>query len=157
MLLAAGVLPTSGWAVPEDAEQPIHIRADSAEIDEVRGLAIYRGGVRMDQGTLRVTADTMTIELADERVVKITAEGDRAHYQQRLEHDASEVVANARTIIYFTQEERVELIGMAQLSQEGNEFSGEVIRYDMRAGKVDARSQTGGGVKMVLQPAKPDQ
>ena len=150
------MLPVSTWAVPEDAEQPIHISADSAEIDEGRGLAIYRGGVRMDQGTLRVTADTMTIELANERVVKITAEGDRAHYQQQLEHGASEVVANARTIVYFTQEERVELIGMAHLSQEGNEFSGEVIRYDMRAGKVDARAQTGGGVKMTLQPAKPD-
>ena len=144
-------------AVAEDADQPIHIRADAAEIDEARGLATYRGNVRMDQGTLRVTAEVMTIEIADEQVVKITAEGDRAHYQQRLERDRSDVSADARTIVYYTQEERVELIGAAQLSQDGNEFSGETIRYDMRAGKVDAKSSTDGGVRMILQPAKPKQ
>ena len=30
-------------ALPEDADQPIHIRADNAEIDQRQGLAIYRG------------------------------------------------------------------------------------------------------------------
>jgi lipopolysaccharide export system protein LptA len=136
-----------------DADQPIHIRADTAELDETNGLAIYRGAVRMDQGSLRVTADTMTIALADEQVVKVTAEGKQAHYQQRFEVDAPEVLADADTIVYHTQEERVELIGNAKLTQEPNEFSGEVINYDMRAGKVDAKSTASGGVRMVYKPA----
>ena len=41
------------------------------------------------------------------RVVRITAEGDRAHYQQQLKADESMVFADAKTIVYFTQEERV--------------------------------------------------
>ena len=40
-------------------------------------------------------------------------------------------------------------------SQEPNEFSGEVINYDIRAGKVDARSTASGGVRMTFKPAKP--
>ncbi len=149
------VLSLPAGAVPEDAEQPIHIRADAAELDEAKGLATYRGDVRMDQGTMRVTADTMIIELKDEQVVKITAEGNRAHYQQRLRKDEAEVLADARTIIYHTQDERVELVGDAFLTQDGNEFTGQVITYDIRAGKVDATAKEAGGVQMILKSAKP--
>ena len=71
-------------ALPEDAEQPIHIHSDSAELDQNKNVAIYHGAVRMEQGTMLVTGDTMTIELQDQLVVRITAEGDRAHYQQQV-------------------------------------------------------------------------
>ncbi len=140
------------WALPEDADQPINIRADTAELDESKGLAIYRGSVQLDQGTLRVTADTMTIELVDQKVVRITAEGDLAHYQQQLNLDDDVVVANAKTIVYHTQTERVELVGQAFLSQNDSEFRGALIVYDMRAGKVNA-SATEGRVEMILAPA----
>ena len=141
-----------GWAAPEDADQPINIRADSAELDEAKGLAIYRGSVQLDQGTLRVTADTMTIELADQKVVRITAEGNLARYQQQLNQDQKTVIANAETIVYHTQAERVELIGQAHLTQNDNEFRGALIEYDMRAGKVNA-SASEGRVQMILSPA----
>jgi lipopolysaccharide export system protein LptA len=153
-VLAFGVWAPLGAAAPADADQPIDIRADSAELDDAKGIVVYRGNVRMDQGSLRVTADTMTIALADEQVVSITAEGEQAHYQQRFEADAPEVRAEADTIVYHTQEERVELRGNARLTQDPNEFSGEVINYDIRAGKVDARSTTSGGVRMTFKPPK---
>lgn len=140
-------------ALPEDAEQPIHIRADSAELDENKNLVVYHGSVRMDQGTMRVTADKMTIELKDQLVVRITAEGDRAHYQQQLKPDESMVYADAKTIVYFTQDERVQLTGNAYLTQNKNEFSGDSIKYDIRAGKVDAQATGEGKVQMTLQPA----
>lgn len=154
-LLANAVSVPAVLAVDADADQPIHIRADSAELNEASGVATYRGSVQMDQGTLRVTADTMTIELDNEQVVRITAVGQRAHYQQRLSLDQPEVLADAETIVYHTQDERVELIGDAHLTQDPNEFSGEVINYDMRAGKVDAKATTPGGVRMILKPARP--
>ena len=155
---AFGVLVTliapPGWAATADADQPIHIRADAAELDEARGMVIYRGSVRLDQGTLKVTADTMTIELEDERVIRVTAEGRRAHYEQRLAEERPEVMADADTIVYHTQDERIELRGNARLSQEPNEFSGEIINYDIRAGRVDATATESGGVRMTLQPAR---
>ena len=140
------------WGVAEDADQPINIRADTAELDESKGLAIYRGSVQLDQGSLRVTADTMTIELVDQKVVRITAEGNLAHYQQQLNPDEETVLADAETIVYHTQAERVELIGQAYLTQNDNEFRGALIEYDMRAGKVNA-SASEGRVEMILRPA----
>lgn len=140
-------------ALPEDAEQSIHIDADSAQLDEAKNIVVYHGSVRMEQGTMRVTADTMTIELKDQLVVRITAEGDRAHYQQQLKADESMVYADAKQIVYYTQDERVQLTGNAYLTQNKNEFTGDVIKYDIREGKVDAQASGEGKVQMILQPA----
>ena len=140
-------------ALPEDSAQPIHIRSDSAELDQNKNLVVYHGSVRMDQGTMQVTADTMTVELKDSLVVRITAEGDRAHYQQQIKPDESIVYADAQTIVYFTQDERVHLTGNAHLTQDKNDFTGDLINYDIRAGKVDAQANGGSKVQMILQPA----
>lgn len=140
-------------ALPEDSQQPIHIHSDSAELDQNKNVAIYHGSVKMEQGTMTVTGDTMTVVLQDQLVVKIIAEGDRAHYQQQVKPDESMVFADAKKIVYFTQEERVELTGNAYLTQDKNEFTGELIKYDVNEGKVDASANGQGKVQMVLQPA----
>jgi lipopolysaccharide export system protein LptA len=140
-------------ALPEDADQPIHIRADNAEIDQDQQLVIYRGAVQVDQGTLRVKADEMTVEYRDQKVVRITAKGKPAHYQQQIEDEDDQVTATSTTIVYHTQDEKLDLLGNAYLTQQGNEITGEVIKYDIVAGKVDAQSNAEGPVRMILQPA----
>jgi lipopolysaccharide export system protein LptA len=140
-------------ALPEDADQPIHIRADSAEMDQEQGLVIYRGEVRADQGTLRVTADEMIVEYVQQKVTRITATGNPAHYQQQIEAGKEIVRAHSSIIIYFTQEERLDLKGDAFLTQEGNELTGELITYDIVAGKVDAQANDDERVRMILLPA----
>ncbi len=141
------------WALPEDAQQPIHIHSDSAELDQNKSVAVYHGSVRMEQGTMKVTGDTMTVELKDQLVVRIIAEGNPAHYQQQVKPNESKVFADAKKIVYFTQEERVELTGNAYLTQDKNEFTGELIKYNVREGKVDAQANGQGNVQMILQPA----
>jgi lipopolysaccharide export system protein LptA len=150
---AIACYPAVAIALPEDADQPIHIRADNAEIDQQQGLVIYRGEVRVDQGTLRVTADEMTVEYVEQKVVRITAKGTPAHYQQQIEADEDQVKAHSSTIIYYTQEERLDLLGDAFLTQEGNEITGDLIKYDIVAGKVDATAESEAPVRMILQPA----
>jgi lipopolysaccharide export system protein LptA len=144
---------TAALALPQDAEQPIHIRANAAEMDQGSDQIVYRGAVRVDQGTLRVDADTITVQYENQKVVRIVAEGGPASYRQELDNPAGEVVAQALRIVYLTRDERLELQGSASLSQQGNEISGDTIHYDMVAGKVEAVSGEGGSVRMVLQPA----
>ncbi len=151
--VGGALLCASLLALPEDADQPIHIQADYLEIDQQAQRGIYRGSVRVDQGTLRVTADEMIVEYRNKKVVKITASGNPAHYQQQLEENEAQVKADAATIIYHTTEERLDLRGNAFLTQDGNEITGEYIRYDIVAGKVDAEAGEDGRVRMVLQPA----
>jgi lipopolysaccharide export system protein LptA len=157
LLALLSLAPASAVALPEDSQQPIQIDADAAELDENKNLATYHGNVQMRQGTMQVSADKMTIELRDKTVVRITAEGNNAHYQQQLKADESMVSANARTITYYTQDERVSLVGDATLTQNNNQFSGATINYDIREGKVDAQAAGEGKVQMILQPAVLDE
>lgn len=59
--LSAALGSVSAWALPSDREQPIRIQADSAELDDKQGVAVYRGDVVITQGTMKVTGDTVTI------------------------------------------------------------------------------------------------
>lgn len=143
LLVFAG-LAGAALALPEDRDQPIRISADRAEVDDATGIATYRGDVRMDQGTLSVTADTLVIETEDESVTRITArgaaDGEPARYRQLPAKDEEPVEANAATIVYLTTDERIELDGNARLSQAEDRFEGDRIVYDLRAQTVAATS-----------------
>jgi len=41
----------------DDNEQPLHITADTAELNDKTGISIYRGNVRMVQGTTIITGE----------------------------------------------------------------------------------------------------
>lgn len=152
-VVGALLCAAAAGALPNDPEQPIHWRADHAEGD-MTGRTVLTGGVRMDQGSLLVEADRMVIEYEAEQVVRITAEGDLAHYEQRPRADADLVKADAEKIVYHTAEERVELIGRAWLTHERNEFRGEIIHYDVRGGTIDAEGDGEGSVEMIWQPER---
>lgn len=152
-LALALALGQPAFGLPEDADQPIHIQADNAEIDEQAERAVYRGAVQIDQGTLRVTAEEITVEWRNQKVFRIIATGKPAQYTQQIEADEDRVQANANTIVYYTQEERLDLKGDAHLSQQGNTISGDLIQYDIVAGKVAATAADDRPVRMILQPA----
>jgi lipopolysaccharide export system protein LptA len=153
-LLLAALWPAAVHSLPEDADQPIHIRADRAQVDRNAQTIVYSGSVQVDQGTMRVNADEMIIEYEDQRVVRITAQGQPAKYQQELEEDqGGQVRADARTIVYNLQQEQLQLQGEAFLTQGGNEITGELIRYDIVAGRVDAEAGDEGPVRVTVQPA----
>ncbi|MEZ5599165.1 MAG: lipopolysaccharide transport periplasmic protein LptA [Pseudomonadales bacterium] len=149
LLAAAG----PAWAITGDSDKPIHISSRNAQLDRSSQTLVYQGNVRIDQGTLRVIADRMVVEYEADRVVRITATGSPARYQQELEGSQGHVHANARQIVYHTQAESLDLIGAAQLLQHGSELKGEVISYDIEAGRVAARSNDSGPVRMILQPS----
>lgn len=140
-------------ALPEDASQPIHIEAEHAEVDQNAGTVVYTGAVQAQQGTMRVSADRLTVEVEDQKVVRITAEGKPAKYQQIVDEERGLVKADARTIVYHTRQEQVDLKGEAFLEQGGNEISGELIHYDIVAGRVQAESGDDDRVRVIVQPA----
>ncbi len=140
-------------ALRSDADQPIHIEGDDAEIDQNNETIVYTGSVEVVQGTLRVKGDKMVVKVKGNQVERITTIGSPARYEQELEDDQGNVNAHADSIIYHTAEERIYLNGKATLAQKGNELRGESIRYDVVNGKVDASAgDTSGRVSMKLDP-----
>ncbi|MEE4298368.1 MAG: lipopolysaccharide transport periplasmic protein LptA [Pseudomonadales bacterium] len=150
-------------ALPEDGEQPIEIESDRAELDEASGVAVYAGDVRMRQGTLVVTAETLTISTDDDAVTRITADGDGddepATFTQQIEAGPAtdpdlQVRGRAAQIVYLTAEERIEFEGDAELSQATDRFEGDRISYDLRARRVNASAGGGERMTFTLDPAR---
>lgn len=150
-LLAAAIsLPVA--ALPSDREQPISIDADSAERSEKLGTTIYTGSVQMDQGSLRILADKVTVYSNDEGVEKIIAIGEPAHLQQRPSMDKEIVIARGNEITYTLVNEKIVIVDNAFLEQDGSTTKAKRIDYDV----ANATAKTSGNerVKMVIQPQK---
>lgn len=148
------LVSSAATALPEDADQPIQIHSDELVFEEKAEKATYRGDVSVNQGSLEITAEVVTIEFEDDKVVRLTAEGNPAYYSQKLKSNQETMQADARTIVYHTRDEKVDLDGDAHLTQEGNDFRGEHIAYDIRAGRVDASSAEPKRIQMTLQPKR---
>ncbi|MCY1348492.1 Lipopolysaccharide export system protein LptA [compost metagenome] len=167
LLLSLGVAlgSATAWALPTDREQPIRVQADSAELDDKQGVAVYRGNVVITQGTLKITGDTVTItQDANGDIEVFTSVGKPAYYEQKPAVDKQIVKAYGLTIQYFAANERIILLDQAKVVQEGNTFEGEKIVYDTQRQIVNAGRATGGNVTtprpridMVIQPKKKEQ
>lgn len=131
LLLALLIVAFSGTVVglPDDREQPIRITADQALRDEKQGFTEYTGNVRMDQGSLHIEADKITIYHIGEEADKIVAEGAPAHMQQQPELDKGLMHARANVIEYYKVEDRVHLRENAQVEQDGSTVAGDTIDY----------------------------
>ena len=162
LISLGSILSNMAMALPSDRDQPIRVQADSAELDDKQGVAIYRGGVVITQGTLKITGNQVTITQNKQGDVELfTAVGDLAYYEQQPSADKSLVKAYGKTIQYFAPTERIVLIDQAKVIQEGNTFKGEKIVYDTRRQIVNAgRAGTTAvstpqpRIDMVIQPKK---
>ena len=155
-IVMLGINSMPAYALSSDAQQPIHIEGDDAEIDQANETIVYTGSVEVVQGTLRVRGEKMVVKIKGDQVQQITTIGAPARYKQKLEDDQGDVVAHAKSIIYHTAQERIYLNGAASLLQKGNQLQGESIRYDIVNGKVDASSgDKPGRVRMQLDPSNP--
>ncbi|PTU76290.1 lipopolysaccharide transport periplasmic protein LptA [Pseudomonas mangrovi] len=158
--LGAALGSASTWALPDDREQPIRVQADSAELDDRQGVAVYHGNVIITQGSMKITGDKVTItQTADGDIDVFTSVGKPAYYEQRPAADKDLVKAYGLTIQYFAANERIVLIDQAKVIQEGNTFEGEKIVYDTRRQIVNAGRASGAAltsprprIDMVIQP-----
>lgn len=151
---------TQLYALPEDRNQPIHVQADTAELDDKNGVAVYRGSVVITQGSLKITGHTVTItRTANGDIDVFTALGTPAYYEQKPAPNKGLVQAYGLTLQYFVSTNRIVLIDQAKIVQEGSTFEGEKIVYDTQRQIVNAGRATGSNVSaprpridMVIQP-----
>ena len=154
LALAAAVLTAPlVTALPEDRDQPIRIEADEALRDEKQGFTRYKGNVRMDQGTLRIEADEVTVYHVDQEADKIVARGTPARLQQQPEPEKGLMKARALTIEYYKNDDRVQLLNDASIEQDGSMVTGDSIEYFISEQRVRAdsdRSREDSRVQVVI-------
>ncbi|MFD2111511.1 lipopolysaccharide transport periplasmic protein LptA [Thiorhodococcus fuscus] len=155
LFLAALAVMSAGqaWALKDDAKQPILIEADDVEVRESDNTSVYVGNVQVDQGSMQLLADHVTVYHREDRQPKfIIALGKPARYKQRLDGDQSEVHAFAKRIEYNADKDELVLIGDGVLIQGEDRLTSERIIYD----RAHAQFRAGGSgrVKITITPEK---
>ena len=145
LLLGMLILSVKVGALTSDGEQPLHIQADAAVMDDAKGSSVYRGNVSIEQGTLQIKADEVEIITSDSEVIQIIASTDAnsknlAHFEQLPDDSTDLVYADARKITYLVQEERLHLSGNATLRQTKDVLTGELVYYDITQGIMSLKS-----------------
>ena len=151
LILLANFQAVVTHALPDDGDQPIYLTADKAMRDEKKGVTIYTGNVQMQQGSIELEADTLTIYHTSDDPSEIVAEGKPARMRQQPELDKGVVHAHADIIKYFKNEDRVHLQTNAHIEQDGSVVDGDSIDYLMEKQLITAQSdQTRAGNKVVV-------
>ena len=143
-------------ALPDDRNQPIHISADKALRDEKQGVTIYSGNVQMNQGSMHIEGDTLTIYHIEAEADKIVAEGRPAKMRQRPDLEKGPVHARALVIEYYQREQKVHLQDEARVEQDGAIVTGDSIDYFIAQELVKADSDgagEGNRVQVVIPPS----
>lgn len=141
--VAVALFCTPALGLPEDAEQPLAIDADSGTYDDdPNGTLELSGNVQVQQGTLRVEAARVKATKRDGELYRVVAtgtEGAPVRFQQRINPGEPLARAHAQTVDYGIAEKRIKLTGDAFLSTGETEYAGGTIIWDMKENAVDCR------------------
>ena len=134
----------SNWvyARTDDATKPINIKADSAEINDLTGVSVYRGNVKITQGTMQLTGEKVVLETANKKVKKITAEGNLSTFKQTTD-DGKLINAEAKKMVYKINANEIVLTKNAKLTESGNTFASDRIVFYTDKEIVSAGSSSG--------------
>lgn len=156
LTLTLALVARSALALKEDEKQPMLIEADRVEVDEGKSTSIYIGNVQVDQGSMRLLADHVTVvHRPDRRVKTVVALGAPVKYKQLLDGDEGEVHAFAKRMDFDADKNELILIDEALLIQGEDRISSNRIVYD----RARSRMQAGGTgrVKITIVPEKKEE
>ncbi len=150
------LLSTNAFALKNDREQAILIESNKATIDNIKRVAIYEGDVIVIQGSIRINADTVTLNYTEKQEIgKVIAVGQPARFKQRLE-SGDEIKAKARRMEYNAIKDTLHLTKEAELRKEkdGKDIytsNAPRIIYDTQRGIIKADK---GRVFVKIQPQR---
>ncbi len=153
-------------ALSSDQNQPIEVEADYAELDDEKGLTIYRGDVIVTQGSMKVMGDELTVtytEAGDMDTMIVI--GKPAHFEQMPDNSKIKDEAEALRIEYYSLKNLMYLIKKAEMKQEGARMTGDKIEYNTLTNKIISKGRVkankdkkdkgdSGRVKIILKQKK---
>ena len=142
------------YALETDKNSPIHIEANQVDMAEKSGISTYTGDVRLQQGSIKISADSIVVYTHNKKLQRIIATGKPAHFSQKPSKKSDDVKASANHVEYASASGMLILLDKAKMKQGANLFSGNKIEYDTVNDILSAKSsqKSDQRVKAVIQP-----
>lgn len=133
----------SATAKQSDKDAPIKIWADTFVADKKDNLAIYKGNVIFEQGTIKVACDQLKIvyqEQAPDEIDYIVMQakqgtGNVAQFTQ-IDDNGKQLTASAKKIEYRQTQDKATFTGNAELQQNNNIFKAESMLFNTRESRL---------------------
>lgn len=114
----------------EQDDLPVNIQSDSANFDEQKGIALYKGHVSVQQGDRFLTADNLKIYRNKEgKIHFIEAKGHPASFEASPDTQKPKIHGKANTLKYFPKENKIILMDEAELIQDDKTLQAALITY----------------------------
>lgn len=154
--LVLSFISPSLLALQSDRDQPINLQADRVEINEKQATSLYQGHVHLQQGSLKILADEVNVQMKAGHIDVIIIRGSPASFEQRPDRQDEVVRSHADYMEYYAAQERLLLKTNAEVMQGKNLFRGDHIEYDTRNSVVKAHKDPGSDsrVHAIIQPGE---
>ena len=139
-------------AVENERQLPVNLRADRIDVDQKKGLSLYRGHVLFSQGTLRLTAARAEVQNRASVIETVTAEGQPVSFRHRPEGQTEFIEGEASRVVYHALTRQVDLYGMVQIQRGRDLFRSAVLHYDIEKQSMIGESANGRRVYAALVP-----
>jgi lipopolysaccharide export system protein LptA len=146
MLLTS--FPLAASALESDVDKPIEVEADSVEIDEESGKSTYKGNVVLIQGSIKITADKITVIQHETKSDKIKATGKPVRITQSSQNGKKPVKGRSSRMEYDVDSDMLYLIGNAVLTQDKDTFKSDRIAYDRKKSMIKGGTSAKGSSRV---------
>ncbi|MCZ6578397.1 MAG: lipopolysaccharide transport periplasmic protein LptA [Gammaproteobacteria bacterium] len=147
------LLPLQVFALSGDAQQPIHVEADSLEIRDKENISIYSGNVRLSQGSQEFRGERLVLNFSQQKeLVLMTMTGTPATFRQ-IDDQQREMRGQADQMEYRASESTLLLLGNAKFTHVGNTIESNTIRINTETESIQAGStESDDRVRMLILP-----
>ena len=144
-----------------DREKEIVVGADHLTADDANRTSVFEGNVVVTQGTMRMTANKVTVKEDANRHKFYVAYGDPVTFRQKRDNVDEYVEGYALRAEFDDLNDVVKLFDKARVKSNQNELTGNYIQYDMRRELAEVQGAPPGTtpppnsrVKVTIVPAK---
>jgi lipopolysaccharide export system protein LptA len=154
--------PCAAIAERADREKEIVVGADRLTADDANRTSTFEGSVVVTQGTMRITANRVTVKEDAERHKYYVANGAPVTFRQKRDKVDEWIEGFAEKAEFDDRNDVLKLFTRARVKSNSNELAGDFISYDMRrelaevAGAPPGKPApaNAGRVKVIILPPK---
>lgn len=123
-------------ALSSDRDQPMVVNARHVEADEKTGIAVYRGHVTLDQGSLHIESDRLEVRRREGRTESLLATGNPVRVRTRPDNE-EDIHLSARRLEYHRPTQYLVLTGNPVLVQGEKRLTARCLEYHDLFEQVD--------------------
>lgn len=134
-------------AAGTSSTMPIDVIADRGSYDQLAGIAIYEGNVKVTQGVATIWSDKITITLKNNAAERLEATGKPVKFEYKGEKQP--IYGQGNQITYQVTNKIVSMLGNAEIKQGKDVIKGAKLTYNL-----DKEIIGGSRVKMTFLPSQ---